>query len=179
MHNYEVNQLKGYKKYFKVFAMLLMCLPLFGCNIYESNEKKSLRISNSIVNYISSNDYNGFTLLFSEEAREYLHSSIEDYSFKQVIFGKKLHICHSKIYGDLKQLGINKYESFDVECLINDDDNNYYLIFYSYCKSNNNDDKSIGVKKIIIVNSDKNGSFSDESVDFFKDLDEYGFYPNM
>ena len=148
--------MKGYKKYFKVFAMLLMCLPLFGCNIYESNEKKSLRISNSIVNYISSNDYNGFTLLFSEEAREYLHSSIEDYSFKQVIFGKKLHICHSKIYGDLKQLGINKYESFDVECLINDDDNNYYLIFYSYCKSNNNDDKSIGVKKIIIVNSDKN-----------------------
>lgn len=79
----------------------------------------------------------------------------------------------------LKFVYYNKYESFDVECLINDDDNNYYLIFYSYCKSNNNDDKSIGVKKIIIVNSDKNGSFSDESVDFFKDLDEYGFYPNI
>ena len=98
--------MKVFNKYIIIVFLLLMCLSLFGCNIYESNEKKSLRISNSIVNYISSNDYNGFTLLFSEEAREYLHSSIEDYSFKQVIFGKKLHICHSKIYGDLKQLGI-------------------------------------------------------------------------
>ena len=171
--------MKKYNRFFGIVIMILMCFTLFGCGVYENNEEICLRISDSIVKYISSNDYDSFTSLFSEEAKEYLHSSLEEYHFSRAIFGEKLEVCDSKIYGGLKQLGINKYESFDAECLIKDNDNNYYLIFYTYCKVNKDDSKSKGIKIIIIVNSNEKGTLFDEYVDSFDHLDEYGFYPNI
>lgn len=170
--------MKVFNKYIKILFMLLMCIPFFGCNRTESDKEKANRINNSIVNSLSSNDYDSFFMLFSEEAREYLQNSIEEYDLNHILLGKELNICNSEIYGGLKQLGVNKYESFDVKFLINDNDGNYYLVFYSYCKIGESS-KSVGVKRIIIINSDNKGTIYNEYVDYFKSLGIYGFYLNI